>query len=203
MNISDPAEITGLLKSWGQGDTAALERLKPLVYDQLLRVARHHMRQERAGHTLQTTALVDEAFLRLANAGRLDWRDRTHFFAVAARTMRRILVDASRKRGTAKRGGEAVRVEHATPTDFDALPAPFQDRAEESCDVDDALRRLAQVDPRRAQVIELQFFGGLTVEETADVLQISPRSVMRDWRLARAWLTARARREARVMRPAR
>jgi RNA polymerase sigma factor (TIGR02999 family) len=195
MDAPDPVEITALLKLWGQGDAVALERLTPLVYDQLLRVARHHMHRERVGHTLQPTALVHEAFLRLSEAGHVEWRNRTHFFAVAARMMRRILVDAARKRGTVKRGGEAVRVAHATPLDFDALPAPFQDRAAELCDVDDALMRLSQVDPRRAQVIELRFFGGLTVEETAEVLQISPQSVMRDWRLARAWLTRELRGE--------
>jgi RNA polymerase sigma factor (TIGR02999 family) len=151
------------------------------------------MRRERAGHTLQTTALVHEAYLRLASGGRIDWRDRAHFFAVASRTMRRILVDSARKRGTTKRGGDAVHFAQETPLDFDTLPAVFQNRADELCALDQVLTRLAEIDPRRAQVVELRFFGGLTVDETAEVLEISPQSVMRDWKLARAWLTRELR----------
>ena len=187
---ADPSEITALLKSWQRGDPEALEQLTPIVYDQLLRVARHHMQGERAEHTLQATALVHEAYLRLAGANDVvAWRDRAHFFAVASRTMRRVLVDAARKRGSVKRGGGMRRLEQMTSAELDDLPAPFDDRAAELCALDDALTRLAEIDPRRAQVVELRFFGGLTVPETAEVLEISEQSVLRDWRLARAWLT--------------
>jgi RNA polymerase sigma factor (TIGR02999 family) len=182
------AEITTLLKAWGRGDAAALERLTPLLYDELRRLARGYMRREHAGHTLQATALVNEAYLRLLEVKNVDWRDRVHFLAVAARTMRRILVDAARMRASAKRGGHLARVQHSSAVDFDRLPATGTDRAMEFCALDEALNNLSRIDPRRAQVIELRFFGGLTVEETADVLKISPQSVMRDWKLARAWL---------------
>ena len=183
------AEITVLLKAWGRGDQTALERLTPLVYDELRRLARRYMRQERSGHTLQGTALVNEAYLRLVDVAGVDWQDRAHFFAVSGRIMRRILVDAARTRAAAKRGGQAERVDHATAVDLDRLPAAGSDRATELCALDDALQALGRMDPRRAQVIELRFFGGLTVEETSEVLAISPQSVMRDWKLARAWLT--------------
>ena len=147
-----------------------------------------YMRKERPGHTLQPTALVNEAFLRLVDVRDLDWNDRAHFFAVCARTMRRILVDAARSRAALKRGGHAERVEHSTAIDFDQLPAAGSDTSAQVCALDDALTALAQIDPRRAKVIELRFFGGLSVEEAGQVLQISPQSVMRDWKLARAWL---------------
>lgn len=147
------------------------------------------MRQERGGHTLQVTALVNEAYLRLVDVSGVDWQDRAHFFAVSAKIMRRILTDAARMRAAEKRGGRAERVDHAVPVDLDQFSAAGSDRASELCALDDALEALAQMDPRRAQVIELRFFGGLTVEETAEVLAISPQSVMRDWKLARAWLT--------------
>jgi RNA polymerase sigma factor (TIGR02999 family) len=152
------------------------------------------MRHERAGHTLQTTALVNEAYLRLVDVKGVEWHDREHFLAVTARIMRRILVDAARARASAKRGGEMARVDHSTPVDFDQLPTADSDRAMELCALDDALDALAQMDSRRAQVIELRFFGGLSVEETAEVLKISPQSVMRDWSLARAWLARELRR---------
>ena len=184
----ESAEITRLLKAWGRGDAAALDRLTPLVYDHLLRMARNYMRHERIGHTLQPTALVNEAYLRLVDARDLDWRDRTHFFAVCARVMRRILVDAARSRAAIKRGGQVDRVEHSTPIDFDQLPTAGAEMGAQVCALDEALNALERIDPRRAQVIELRFFGGLTVEETAQVLQISAQTVMRDWRLARAWL---------------
>lgn len=183
-----------LLRAWGRGDQAALDRLTPLIYDELRRHARRYMRQERAGHTLQGTALVHEAFLRLVDLAGIEWQDRAHFFAVASQIMRRMLVDAARARLTTKRGGGVERVDHSTAFDFDALPSPESTRAEQVCALDDALAALASVDPRRAQVIELRFFGGLTVEETADVLKISAPSVIRDWRLARAWLTRELRR---------
>ena len=146
------------------------------------------MRHERAGHTLQATALANEAYLRLVDVKGVDWQNRRHFLAVSAQIMRRILVDAARTRASAKRGGEMQRVDHSTPVDFDRLPAAGSDRAAELCALDDALSTLSQMDPRRAQVIELRFFGGLTVEETAEVLKTSPQTVMRDWKLARAWL---------------
>jgi RNA polymerase sigma factor (TIGR02999 family) len=182
------AEITGLLKAWGRGDSAALDRLTPLVYEQLHRMARSYMRSERPGHTLQATALVNEAFLRLVDVRDLDWTDRAHFFAVCARVMRRILVDAARSRAAIKRGGQADRLDHSTAIDLDQLQTPGTEMSAQVCALDDALNALAQIDPRRAQVVELRFFGGLTVEETGQVLQVSPQTVMRDWRLARAWL---------------
>jgi RNA polymerase sigma factor (TIGR02999 family) len=167
------AEITRWLKAWGKGEDAALDRLTPLVYDELRRRARAYIRYEPPGHTLQPTALVNEAFLRLVDAGDVDWHDRAHFFAVAARIMRRILVDAARARG-------AVNLVD--------LPAVASDLTEQLCALDDALDTLAKMDPRRAQVVDLRFFGGLTVEETGQVLDISTQTVMRDWKLARAWL---------------
>ena len=185
---SKSAEITRLLKAWGQGDSGALDRLTPLVYEELRRMAGGYMRNERPGHTLQPTALVNEAFLRLVDVRDLDWNDRAHFFAVCARTMRRILVDAARSRAALKRGGHGERVDHTTAIDFDQLPAAGSDTSAQVCALDDALTALAQLDPRRAKVIELRFFGGLSVEEAGQVLQISPQSVMRDWKLARAWL---------------
>jgi RNA polymerase sigma factor (TIGR02999 family) len=188
VNPEESADITRLLKAWGQGDSAALDRLTPLVYERLRRMARGYMRNERPGHTLQATALVNEAFLRLVDARDLDWTDRAHFFAVCARVMRRILVDAARSRAAIKRGGQAERAEHSTAINLDQLPNPASQTGAQVCALDEALTVLAQIDPRRAQVIELRFFGGLTVEETAHVLQTSPQTVMRDWKLARAWL---------------
>jgi RNA polymerase sigma factor (TIGR02999 family) len=182
------AEITTLLKAWSRGDSAALDRLTPLLYDELRHLAQRYMRHERAGHTLQATALANEAYLRLVDVKGVNWQDRGHFLAVSAQIMRRILVDAARTRASVKRGGEMKRVDHSTAVDFDQLPAADSDRATELGALDDALTSLSQIDPRRAQVIELRFFGGLTVEETAEVLKTSPQTVMRDWKLARAWL---------------
>jgi RNA polymerase sigma factor (TIGR02999 family) len=187
------SEITTLLKAWSRGEAAALDRLTPLIYDELRQLARRYMRYERSGHTLQATALTNEAYLRLVEGKNVDWQDRAHFLAVSAQIMRRILIDAARTRASVKRGGAMERVDHSTAVDFDRLPAASSDRAAELCALDDALNTLSQVDPRRAQVIELRFFGGLTVEETAEVLNISPQSVMRDWRLARAWLARELR----------
>ena len=184
----ESAEITRLLKAWGRGDAAALDRLTPLVYERLRRMARSYMRTERPGHTLQATALVNEAFLRLVDTSSVDWTDRAHFFAVCARVMRRILVDAARSRAAIKRGGQADRVEHSTAINLDQLPNPASALSAQVCALDEALDVLAQIDPRRAHVIELRFFGGLSVEETARVLQVSPQTVMREWKLARAWL---------------
>jgi RNA polymerase sigma factor (TIGR02999 family) len=182
------AEITRLLKAWGRGDSTALDRLTPLVYEQLHRMARSYMRNERPGHSLQATALVNETYLRLVDSGDLDWTDRTHFFAVCARVMRRILVDAARSRAAIKRGGQADRAAHTSAINLDDLAAARTEMSAQVCALDEALDALARIDPRRAQVIELRFFGGFTVEETAQVLEVSPQTVMRDWRLARAWL---------------
>ena len=151
------------------------------------------MCRERSGHTLQTTALVNEAFVRLVNVKDIDWRDRAHFFAVSSRIMRRILVDSARARLAAKRGGGAPHVAHSEPFDFDRLPANTGPVAE-LCALDDALEALSKMDARRAQVVDLRFFGGLTVEETAQALEVSPQTVMRDWKLARAWLARELRR---------
>jgi RNA polymerase sigma factor (TIGR02999 family) len=181
-----PKEITILLKAWGAGDQGALNRLTPLVYDELRRMARRYMRRERAGNTLQTTALINEAYLRLVDAQSVDWQDRVHFFAVSAKVMRRILVDAARARGSAKRGGLVIRVDHSTAVDLDQIPEVG--RSAELIALDDALNALAEIDPRKARVIELRFFGGLSVEETGGVLGISPQSVLRDWKLAKVWL---------------
>ena len=185
----ESSEITELLKAWGSGDAAALDQLTPLVYDELRRLARRYMRNERAGNTLQTTALVNEAYLRLVDAKRVAWQDRVHFFAVSAQMMRRILVDAARARGSAKRGGQVKRVNHSAAFNLDEIPDVSTGRDRELVAIDDALNTLAEMDPRRARVIELRFFGGLSVEETGEVLKLSPQSVMRDWKLAKAWLT--------------
>jgi RNA polymerase sigma factor (TIGR02999 family) len=185
---TDTGEVTGLLKAWGHGDSAAIDRLTPLIYEELHRLAGRYMRRERPAQTLQATALVNEAFVRLVDMRTVDWQDRAHFFAVAARVMRRILVDAARARASWKRGGRAEHADHSTPIDLDRLPATPAGVRAQLCALDDALTTLAQMDPRRAQVVELRYFGGLTVEETAHVLKISPQSVMRDWKLARAWL---------------
>lgn len=189
MTPSGPAELTGLLRAWAGGEIAALDRLTPLVYDELRRMARRYMRRERAGNSLQATALVNEAYLRLVDVHTVDWKDRVHFFAVAAQMMRRILVDAARARASAKRGGHVKQVNHSTAVRLDEIPDLSSQRGAELIAVDDALTRLAEFDPRKARVIELRFFGGLSVEETAEILKISPQSVMRDWKLAKAWLT--------------
>ena len=181
-------DITALLKAWRHGDAAAFDRLAPLVYDQLRRLARSYLRRERGDGLLESRALVHEAYVRLVEGADVDWKDRTHFFAIAARTMRRILVDAARARASAKRGGALQPAGHSSQIDLDAIPSPQSSTAAEWCALDDALTALAQLDPRRSQVVELKFFGGLSVEETAMLLQVSPQTVMRDWKLARAWL---------------
>jgi RNA polymerase sigma factor (TIGR02999 family) len=190
--MADARDITALLKAWGQGDRAALDELTPLVYDQLRKLAGHYLRKERAGHSLQTTALVHEAYLRLVRADEAGWNDRVHFFAVCANVMRRILVDHARKRAAAKRGGPLVAL-GGVDLDLDQLPAQESERAIELVALDEALTALAAIDARRARVIELRFFGGLSVEETAQALEVSPQTVMRDWKLARAWLTRELR----------
>jgi RNA polymerase sigma factor (TIGR02999 family) len=183
---SDQTDVTGLLKAWGKGDEGALEQLTPLVYAQLRAHARRYTRGERSGATLQGTALVHEVYLRLIDGERVDWHDRAHFFALSAQLMRRILIDAARARNAAKRGGKA-KVAQGSAADLDQIAARDSDAAA-LCALDDALEELTRIDPRRAKVIELRFFGGLTIEETAAILDISAQSVMRDWRLARAWL---------------
>jgi RNA polymerase sigma factor (TIGR02999 family) len=184
---SDSQEISILLKAWGNGDQAALDRLTPLVYGELHRMARRQMRKE-GDNTLQTTALVHEAYLRLVDAKGLVCKDRTHFFALSAQVMRRILVDAARARVSAKRGGDAPPLNHSEPVDLDEIAGGISQKSAEVLALDQAIDDLARVDARKARVIELRFFGGLNVEETAEVLDISPQSVMRDWKLARAWL---------------
>ncbi len=178
----DPPDVTTLLHRWQGGEMAALDRLIELVHDELRRVAHRQMRGERANHTLQTTALIDEAYLRLVDQQRANWNNRSHFFAVSAQIMRRILVDYARSRGYAKRGGGAP---HVSLDDVAVVgPEPSPDIVA----LDDALSRLAKEAPRKARVVELRYFAGLTVEEIAGLLQIAPVTVMRDWSFARAWL---------------
>lgn len=182
------ADVTGLLKAWRGGDQTALERLTPLVYAHLRKLGRQYLRKERAGGRAEATSLVHEAFVRLVDARTVHWQDRAHFFAVSSTIMRRILVDAARARASAKHGGHLRKVEETTAATLDSLAAPGTTRATEICALDDALDALAAREPRRAKVVELRYFGGLTVEETAEALAVSPQTVMRDWKLARAWL---------------
>ena len=182
MTTPSPGAATELLRAWSRGDDGALERLTPLVEAELRRLARGYMRRERRGHTLQTTALVNEAFLRLTDARSIGWQDRAHFVGIAARLMRRVLVDYARARGYRKRGGEACRV--TLDEGLVASPEPQLDVVA----LDRALEALAAVDARKSRVIELRFFGGLSVEETATVLHVSSDTVKRDWRLAKLWL---------------
>jgi RNA polymerase sigma factor (TIGR02999 family) len=186
--MTETGQVTIALKAWAAGDRAALDRLMPVIYAEMHRLARRRMKHEQAGNSLQTTALINEAYLRLVNVGEVDWKDRAHFFAVSAQVMRRILVDAARARSAAKRGGEARKVAHSSAVNFDEIADASPRRAKEVIAVDDALAALAQLDARKAKVIEMRFFGGLSVEETAEVLGVSPQTVMRDWKLARAWL---------------
>jgi RNA polymerase sigma factor (TIGR02999 family) len=185
---AEATDITSLLKAWRRGEDGALEQLMPLVYAELRSQARRCMHNERSGMTLQSTALVHEVYLRLVNAHDVDWQDRVHFFALSARMMRRVLVDAARARTAAKRGGGAAQVAHSSAVDLDQIAAGDSDPAASICALDDALDVLSQLDRRQARVIELRFFGGLTVDETASALDVSPQTVMRDWRIARAWL---------------
>jgi RNA polymerase sigma-70 factor (ECF subfamily) len=180
--MTDSDSVTGLLLAWGKGDEAAFQQLVPLVERELHRIAKRCMAGERAGHSLQATALVNEAYLRLIDAQHVKWQDRAHFLAMSARLMRRILVDWARSKQYQKRGGGAVRV-----TFDEALPVG-DERGEDLIALDEALQALAQFDERKSKVIELRFFGGLSVEETASVLNVSVDTVMRDWKLAKAWL---------------
>ena len=175
-------EITRLLLAWSEGDGEALDQLAPLVYAELRRLAKSYMRKERAGHTLQTTALINEAYLRLIDAGQVEWRNRAHFFGVAACAMRQILVAMARERGCQKRGGGARQVSLDEAMVIDAGPD------EDLVALDEALEALAQFDARKAQVVEMRFFGGLTEAEIAATLDVSSETVRRDWRLARSWL---------------
>jgi RNA polymerase sigma factor (TIGR02999 family) len=173
---------TELLRAWANGEPAALEQLTPLVYGELRRIAGHFMRNESPGRTIQATALVHEAYLRLIDVTNVDWQHRAHFFAISAQIMRHILLDAARSRASAKRGGNQPRI------NLNEIPDVSARRGSELIALDDAVTALAVIDPRKARVIELRFFGGLSVEETAAVLKVSPHTVLRDWKLARAWL---------------
>lgn len=188
MSPNSDSGPTELLRAWSQGDGSALDRLVPLLYEELHRLARRYMRQERPDHTLQATSLVNEAYLRLIDVNRVEWRDRAHFLAVAAQMMRRILVEFARNRKRQKRGGGAV---HVTLDDAQELPDLSK---RDLVALNDALSALATFDTRMGQVVELRFFGGLSVEETAEVLNVSPETVMRDWKTAKAWLLREIRR---------
>ena len=177
-----PGEVSQLLVDWGNGDKAALDRLTPLVHEELHRLAHRHMRQERPNHTLQTTALVNEAYVRLADQRNLHWKNRAHFFSIASELMRRILVDLARAHYRVKRGGGALQVS------LDEAAIVSQERAGELVALDEALTRLAEMDERKSKVVELRFFGGMTVEETAEALGVSPITIKREWSTAKAWL---------------
>lgn len=181
MKTSPDGDVNALLLAWSDGDQSALEKLAPIVYDELRRLARHYLRLERPGHSLQTTALVNEAYLRLVDYKRMRWNNRAHFFAVSAQLMRRILVDHARRHNLKRGAG----VQQLSLEDTAVVGAG---RAADLVALDDAMQALGQIDSRKAQVIELRFFGGLSVEETAEVLKVSPVTVMRDWSTARAWL---------------
>jgi len=182
MTASSSHTVTQLLRAWRQGDAAALDRLVPVVYQKLRRLARHYMAGQRPGHTLQATALVNEAYMRLVDCEQVNWKDRAHFFAISARMMRRVLVEFARARQYQKRGAGARK----TSLDEGVIASP--QRGQDLVALDDALQALAAEYPRQAQVVELRFFGGLNVEETAEVLHVSAITVMRDWQLAKVWL---------------
>ncbi len=182
MTRPPPEEVTQLLLDWSKGNRAALDKLIPLVHTELRRLASRYMAKERKDHTLQTSALVNEAYLRLVDQKHVQWQNRAHFFAIASQLMRRIVVDYARAHGQEKRGGNARRVSLEQAAQLSREPAA------DIVALDNALQRLTAVDPRRSQVVELRFFGGLSVEETAEVLKVSPITVMRDWKLAKAYL---------------
>jgi len=182
MEPDRPGEITHWLRAWRGGDATALDRLTPLVYQELHQIAQRYMRRERRGQTMQASALVNEAYMRLVDLADHEWHDRVHFFAVSAQIMRRILVDAARAHTSAKRGSHNARTTFHDGIVDCRKPAP------DLIALDDALEDLSKFDPRKARVIELRFFGGLTVEEIAEVLRVSPQTVLRDWKLAKAWL---------------
>lgn len=189
MGLPSSHQVTRLLKAWSSGDEEALEKLTPLVYRQLHQIAHRYMAGERSGHPLQTTALVNEAYLRLVDCGSVNWQDRAHFFAVSAQLMRRILIDFARSRGYLKRGG------HVAHISLDEAPSLCNDPDVNLVALDDALKALSAVDERKSKVVELKFFGGLSVEETAEVLRVSSDTVTRDWRLAKIWLLRELSRE--------
>jgi RNA polymerase sigma-70 factor, ECF subfamily len=180
------SQVTALLLAWRQGDESALNELIPLVHHELRRIAKSHMAGERKGHTLQATALVNEAYMRLVDVQRVDWQNRAHFFSMSARLMRRILVDFARSKQFKKRGAGAI---HVTFDEQLVAANPGSDLVA----IDAALKALEQVDSRKSRIVELRFFGGLSVEETAEVLSVSPQTVMRDWKLAKAWLSRQVR----------
>jgi RNA polymerase sigma factor (TIGR02999 family) len=179
---TSPKGVTQLLVAWGDGDEAARDQLMPLVYEELRRLAHRYMGRERVGHTLQTSGLVNEAYLRLIDQTQVHWQNRAHFFGIAAQMMRRILVDYARSRGHAKRGGGARQVS------LDEVALVSEARAADVVALDAALMGLSEFDERKSRIVELRFFGGLSIEETAEVLSVSPGTVMRDWTLAKAWL---------------
>lgn len=179
---SAPHQVTQLLQEWSEGDENALARLMPLVHDELHRLAHQHMKRESAGHILQTSALINEAYLRLVDQPQIRWQGRAHFFGIAARLMRHILVDEARRRNAAKRGGSFIQVP------LDEANSVVQEQAANVSALDDVLQRLEALDERQGKIVELRFFGGLSIEETAEVLKVSPGTVMRDWTFARAWL---------------
>ena len=182
MALSSTHDVTQLLKAWTAGDEQALEKLTPLVYRQLHRAAQRYMAGERSGHTLQTSALVNEVYLRLVDCGQINWQNRAHFFAVSAQLMRRILIDFARSRGYQKRGGAVTHIS------LDEAPSVGSEPDTNLVALDDALKALALVDERKSKVVELRFFGGLSIEETAEVLKVSSETVVRDWRLAKLCL---------------
>jgi RNA polymerase sigma factor (TIGR02999 family) len=190
-----PQDVTRLLQAWSQGDESALDRLVPLVYRELHLRARRCMARERVQRSLQTTALIHEAYLRLAGSSPVDWQSRGHFFAIASRLMRRILVDRARARRAQKRGGVA------RPLSFDEALEVGRPPDRDLVSLDDALAALGRLDERKARVVEMRFFGGLSVEETADVLRVSPQTVLRDWKLSKAWLLREMKRGPSVARP--
>lgn len=189
MATASAHNLTELLIEWREGDKTALDKLTPLVYDELRRIAHRYVRRERNGHTLQTTALVNEAYVRLAGSKNIAWQNRAHFFAATAQVMRNVLIDHARRRLFAKRGGEAKQV----PIE-EALSAMSDQRADELVMLDDALQELAKMDERKSRVVELRYFGGLSLEETAEILDVSLMTVRRDWRAAKAWLYRRMKR---------
>lgn len=193
MTMAVADNLTTLLVEWRAGDKTALDRLTPLVYDEIRRIAHRYVHREREGHTLQTTALVHEAYLRLAGSQNVDWQNRAHFFAVTAQVMRRILIDHARRRRYLKHGGGAQRVAFETAIKDAVIMS--QPRAAELLALDEALDELAKLDPRKSQVVQLRYFGGLSLEETAAVLEISLMTVRRDWRAAKAWLFRRMKDE--------
>jgi RNA polymerase sigma factor (TIGR02999 family) len=191
MRTASPQDVTQLLVAWSQGEKAALEKLMPLMYKELRQLAHRYMSRERPDHTLQTTALVNEAYLRLVDASKVRWQNRAHFLAISAQVMRRVPVEMARSRQCLKRGNDAQKVS------LDEALAVSQEKSTDLVALDEALTELAVVDPRKSQVVELRFFGGLSAEETAQMLNVSPDTVLRDWKLAKVWLVREIKNRAR------